>query len=340
LFDTSPNEDFGEIRRPAVLLLGATGTIGQATAKELSCQGYRVHAVVRQKKDPAHSELLQRLGNLDNVSLLVIPDIADAEAVAIPTEIDFAVSCLSSRTGSPSDAWAVDHRAHAAWLSWCVDRKVKHFVQLSAICVQKPKLAFQHAKLAFEQELERSSLPYSIVRPTAYFKSLSGQIERVKGGKPFMVFGDGQLTRCKPISDRDLARFLVACLEDSSRKNRILPIGGPGPALSPLEQAELLFGMLGQETNVQRIPPKMFTLLARLFDGLGVLIPHFRDKAEFLRTAHYYATESMLVWDQDAQVYCEDTTPSAGTDQLADHYAQLLKSGERTDLKEHAMFSA
>ena len=65
---------------------------------------------------------------------------------------------------------------------------VSHMVLLSAICVQKPLLAFQHAKLAFEKTLIESGLTYSIVRPTALFKSLSGQVERVTRGKPFMVF--------------------------------------------------------------------------------------------------------------------------------------------------------
>ena len=43
------------------------------------------------------------------------------------------------------------------------------------------------------------------MRPTAFFKSLSGQVERVRGGRPFLLFGDGTLTACKPISDADLA---------------------------------------------------------------------------------------------------------------------------------------
>ncbi len=61
---------------------------------------------------------------------------------------------------------------------------MRQFILLSAICVQKPKLAFQHAKLAFEQKLMASGLTYSIVGH-GLFKSLSGQVERVKQGKAF-----------------------------------------------------------------------------------------------------------------------------------------------------------
>ena len=61
--------------------------------------------------------------------------------------------------------------------------------------MQKPLLGFQQAKLAFEAELQASALTWSIVRPTAFFKSLSGQIARVQAGKPFLLFGNGDADR-------------------------------------------------------------------------------------------------------------------------------------------------
>ena len=115
---------------------------------------------------------------------------------------------------APKDAWAIDHQAHVDALAAARAAGVTQVVLLSAICVQKPLLAFQQAKLAFEKTLIESGLDYSIVRATAFFKSLSGQIERVRAGKPFLVFGDGTLTACKPISDDDLGDYLADCLHD------------------------------------------------------------------------------------------------------------------------------
>ncbi len=120
--------------------------------------------------------------------------------------------------------------------------------------MQKPLLAFQRAKLAFEAALIASGLRYSIVRPTAFFKSLSGQIERVRQGRPFLVFDDGRLTACKPISDADLADYVADCLEDEGRWNRILPIGGPGEAITPRQQGEVLFAMLGRAPKFRSVP--------------------------------------------------------------------------------------
>ena len=48
---------------------------------------------------------------------------------------------------------------------------------LSAICVQKPLLEFQHAKLKLEAELQSAKdITHSIVRPTAFFKSVAAQV--------------------------------------------------------------------------------------------------------------------------------------------------------------------
>lgn len=68
---------------------------------------------------------------------------------------------------------------------------------------------------------------YSIVRPTADFKSLASQAERVRNGKPILAFGNWRLTACKPISDGDLGRFIALCLEDERMRNPVLPGGGP-----------------------------------------------------------------------------------------------------------------
>jgi divinyl chlorophyllide a 8-vinyl-reductase len=211
-------------------------------------------------------------------------------------------------------------------------------VLLSAICVQKPLLAFQQAKLAFEKALVDSGLRYSIVRPTAFFKSLSGQVERVRRGKPFLVFGDGRLTACKPISDADLADYLVDCLHDPGKFDRMLPIGGPGEALTPRQQGEMLFGLLGREPRFKRVPVGVLDAVIGVLDTGGRLLPSLAAKAELARIGRYYATESMLVLDPATGRYDAAATPSTGRDTLAAHYAALLQGQVADDRGDHAVF--
>jgi divinyl chlorophyllide a 8-vinyl-reductase len=264
---------------------------------------------------------------------------AGALAAAIGTaRFDAVISCLASRTGAPKDAWAIDHRANSLALAAAIAADIPRFVLLSAICVQRPLLEFQRAKLAFEAELQAEAIKWSIVRPTAFFKSLSGQVGRVQAGKPFLVFGDGRLTACKPISDADLGRYLVACLTDPALENRILPIGGPGPAITPLDQAQMLERLTGQPVRLKRVPVALMDGIIAVLSALGRLSPKLTEKANLARIGRYYATESMLVLNPATGQYEADATPEFGTDRLADHYAAMLNGTARDDRGAHKVF--
>lgn len=319
-------------RRPRVFMLGATGTIGRATVRALVRAGYEVVCFVRAERASATIDgATYRQGQVTDPTSLARDGFRGEH-------FDALVSCLASRTGTPRDAWAIDHQAHSQALRAAQDAGVTQMVLLSAICVQKPLLAFQEAKLAFEHELMTSGLTWSIVRPTAFFKSLSGQIDRVKSGKPFLIFGDGTLTACTPISDDDLAEYLVSCLHDPARHNQILPIGGPGAPLTPREQGEQLFALLGQPPRFRQVPVALLDGIIAVLSTLGRVIPPLADKAQLARIGRYYATESMLVWDPVAQRYDATRTPATGRDTLRDYFAQRLRGDTGDDRGEHAVF--
>lgn len=318
-----------------VMLLGATGTIGRATVTALLVKGHEVVCFVRR------SEADPRRGLPDGVTLR-FGDVTDAAALErdgfAGERFDVMVSCLASRTGAPKDAQTIDFQAHVDALRLAIAAGVTQVVLLSAICVQRPLLAFQRAKLDFESRLVASGVDYAIVRATAFFKSLSGQVDRVRQGKPFLLFGDGKLTACKPISDADLGRFLAECLDNPERLNRILPIGGPGPAITPLQQGEELFRLLGQPPKFRRVPVGMMDAIIAVLSVLGRLSPRLRDKAELARIGRYYATESMLHFNGETGLYDEHGTPSTGTETLFDFYAKLIKGEAGVDLGDHAVF--
>jgi len=328
--------------RKRVFVLGATGTIGRATVRALLNQGYEVVCFVRRRAGAGGALLPEQTTKLFDGASIRYGDLSDPASLKVQgfkgEHVDVLVSCLASRTGNPKDAWAIDHLAHVHALECAKAAGVSHFVLLSAICVQKPVLAFQHAKLAFEKALIESGMTYSIVRPTAFFKSLSGQLERVKKGKSFLLFGDGTLTACKPISDSDLGDYIAGCIHDQTRHNRILPIGGPGAAITPREQGEKLFELLGQEVRFKQIPVAMMDVIIAVLSFLGRVIPSLADKAELARIGRYYATESMLVWDAHSGNYDAAATPSTGTQTLFDFYADLVQGGEAPERGDHAVF--
>ena len=287
----------------AVLLAGASGTIGAAVLRQLEAEARAVTVLPR--------------------AVLADPDALAAMMAASRPGV--VISCIASRSGAPKDAQAVDYQANSRLLAAAQAAGVGQFILLSAICVQKPLLAFQHAKLAFEAELVASGIAYTIIRPTAFFKSLSGQVKRVKAGKPFLIFGDGNLTRCKPISDGDLARFITAAIDNPDMTGKVLPVGGPGPAISLRQQGDLLFRVAGKAPKFKSISPRIFDYAERVL-GLGAgLSDWFAEKAEYARIARYYATESMLVMDPATGAYRADLTPEFGSETLESHYRRLLE---------------
>ena len=328
--------------RRRVFVIGATGTIGRATVRALLRQGHEVVCLVRPQSGVGGALTADDSARLLAGATLRVGDVCSPHSLAQDgfkgEHFDALVSCLASRTGAPKDAWAIDHQAHVHALQAARNAGVPQMVLLSALCVQKPLLAFQQAKLAFEKELIDSGLTYSIVRPTAFFKSLSGQIDRVKKGKPFLVFGDGTLTACKPISDDDLGDYLVGCLDNAARHNRVLPIGGPGDAITPRQQGEQLFALLGRAPRFKRVPVALLDAIIAVLGTAGRVLPTWAAKAELARIGRYYATESMLVLDPATGRYSAAATPSTGSQTLFDFYAAQIQGGSAPERGDHAVF--
>lgn len=299
--------------RRRIWLAGASGTIGSAVAHALLAGGHEVVCLLRNTASGREAAAVLRAEG----AIIVFDEWPKDKP-------DTVVSCLASRSGTAQDAEAVDFRMNLALLNLAEERGADHFILLSAICVQRPLLAFQHAKIAFERALKASRIDHTIVRPTAFFKSLSGQVTRVLAGKPFLLFGDGELTRCKPISDADLARFIADCVIHTDRRNKVLPVGGPGPAISLKEQGELLFEAAGKTPSFRSVPVTMFDVVIAALSLAGRVSSRFAEKAEYARIGRYYATESMLVLDPATGEYSAEATPEYGSDTLLEHYRALV----------------
>ena len=158
-----------------VLLLGYTGYVGTTLAKVLLEKKVQIICPIRNKKN------LEKKKNIIFVDISQIESFIETLSVK-PTTI---ISCIASRRGGITDSWNVEYSLNKFFLDLSIRVGIKRFILISAICVQKPNLEFQKAKLAFEHLLQNSSLQYEIIRPTAFFKSLSGQIDRIKKEKAF-----------------------------------------------------------------------------------------------------------------------------------------------------------
>lgn len=120
---------------------------------------------------------------------------------------------------------------------------------------------------------------------------------------------------------------------------QVLPIGGPGEALDPVQQSEVLFKLIGSEPKTLKVPVGIMDFVIGTLDGLGNLFPNLKEAAEFGRIGKYYATESMLVYDAETGQYDADATPSYGTETLEMFFDRVLKEGlDGQELGDQAVF--
>ena len=239
--------------------------------------------------------------------------------------IESIISCLASRSGIKKDAYAIDYQATLNCLESGRAVNTRHFVLLSAFCVKNPWLQFQQAKLKFEAALEaQTDMTYSIVRPTAFFKSVSGQLEVVQQGAPFVMFGNGEVTKCNPIAEADLATYLVDCTVEDSRKNRIINLGGPDEPLTMKKQGEMLFKAVGKEPNFFYAPLWLFDAIIDSLQWVADTFnsEKFENAAETGRIGKYYAVEEMLTTEPDEKF---------GTITLQEHYNKIAVEGQEYD---------
>eukprot|EP00547_Thalassionema_nitzschioides_P001802 CAMPEP_0194217246 /NCGR_PEP_ID=MMETSP0156-20130528/20720_1 /TAXON_ID=33649 /ORGANISM="Thalassionema nitzschioides, Strain L26-B" /LENGTH=358 /DNA_ID=CAMNT_0038946235 /DNA_START=197 /DNA_END=1276 /DNA_ORIENTATION=- len=321
-----------------ISVVGATGYIGKAVVKESVRRGYPTVAVMRDveknKGEPKfQGATLQKFDVTDRQSCL------DGNLFQ-KGGVDTVICCLASRTGTKSDSYAIDYQASLNCAEAAKAAGARRFILLSAYCVKSAErkdpyaLQFQYAKMELEQKLKEltsdgSSFDFVSVRPTAFFKSVSGQLEVVDGGAPFVYFdlGNNRCARCNPISEPDLAAALLDNVADDTYKNGIWNIGGPDAGgLSMVEQGEILHKILKKEGE-----PKLLGVPIGLFDviinGLQWVSDTFSnqwfdDAAELGRIGKYYAVEDMLTTDP-SEMY--------GRTKLEEHYTYIAENGQEYD---------
>lgn len=326
-----------------VLVAGATGYIGRHVVRELVTRGHEVVSLMRPRSSSRRTAECSAIPNVlagSEVREAILTDHDSLIRDGLRGEhFDAVVSCIASRTGGIRDSKAVEYGANHNLLNAAQQSGATCFVLLSAICVQRPRLAFQHAKLAFETELRSAGLAWSIVRPTAFFKSLAGQVPRVKAGKAYLIFGSGDGPACKPISETDVASYIADCLQSQALQNKVLPIGGPGPAVTARERGEMLFELSGMPPRFRHLPLAMFDVAEAALGSAARVFGRLEDKAEFARIGRYYATESMLALNPKTDEYDAETTPEYGSRTLRDFYRHVLQHGlEGQELGEQALF--
>jgi divinyl chlorophyllide a 8-vinyl-reductase len=153
---------------------------------------------------------------------------------------------------------------------------------------------------------------------------VSGQLEVIQQGAPFVMFGDGEVTRCNPISEADLATYMIDCIKDRSRLNKIINLGGPDEPLTMKRQGEMLYNAVGKKPNFFYAPLWLFDTIIDSLQWVADTFKseQFENAAELGRIGKYYAVEDMLTTDPSEKF---------GTMTLQEHYNKIAVEGQEYD---------
>ena len=274
--------------KKTVLIVGATGYIGSAVVAESVRQGYDVIAITRSLKNDCQFDGAE----------VVLADVTDPASIAeaFNRKIDVVISCLACRSGLARDFDEIDYKATLNILNAAKENGTGKFILLSAICIRKPDLPLQLAKLKMEDALIRSGIDYTIVRPTAYFWVFDAQTKRIASGKPGYLIGTGDQACHNPIAKEDLAEFMVGCIGSSEHKSRIFIIGGPevpDNIVTYRDSLMMIFESMGKEPKLVTIPGWLLTAVIRITGFIGLSSRKIGVFSEFLKIVFYYLENDM-----------------------------------------------
>ena len=232
------------------LVVGATGSLGSEICRLLVAAGKPVRALVRPTSDPDKVAKLESLG-----VKLVRGDLKDRGSLDAACRGASAVMSTASSTLSRQEGDSIQTVDMGGQLSLVQAAKtagVQNFVLVSfpQVDVEFP---LQSAKRAVERRLKDGGMTYTILQPTFFTEVwLSPALGFDAANAKAQLYGAGE-NKISWISYKDVARFVVASLDNPAARNAVIKLGGPD-ALSPRQVVQIFEETVGRKFDVQFVP--------------------------------------------------------------------------------------
>ena len=220
-----------------ILITGATGKTGSATAKSLGEKGETFRALIRNEEK---KEGLESLGGE-----VVIGSIENTEGVNQSMQGVKTVLVLlpNSESQLALEKQLVDSAKQAG---------VERIVKMSSI-EATPDATSPIPKLHLESEeyIKQSGLAWTMIKPNFYMQNLLASAGTIKEqGKIFLPMGDGKTGM---IDTTDVGKVLAKVLSEDGHESMNHEITGP-EILSFYEVAEIFSQVLGKQVDYVDVP--------------------------------------------------------------------------------------
>ena len=220
-----------------ILLTGATGKTGSATAKALNERGIKFRALIRNEEK---REEIESLGGE-----VVIGSIENKEAVdQSMVDIEAALILLPNSENQLSlEKQLVDSAKQAG---------ANRVVKMSSIeATPDATSPIPRLHLESEEYIKQSGLNWTMVKPNFYMQNLLASAATIKDqGKIFLPMGEGKTGM---IDTTDVGKVLAKVLSEDGHESMNHEITGP-EILSFFEVAEIFTQGLGKQVDYVDVP--------------------------------------------------------------------------------------
>lgn len=266
-----------------ILVVGATGHLGNALVASLLASGTHVRALTR---DAKKAEALRRMG-----AQVYVGDLRDPESLAracrgVDKVFAAAHSFLGAGESSPK---LVDGMGNRNLIDAAKRAGLERFVFTSVAGARADHpIDFFRIKFETETYLRESGLSFSILRPSPFMDTWGALIGEplLKDGRT-KIFGRGS----NPISfvaASDVAYFGSLALRAPELLGKALDLGGPEP-LTMNEVAASFARFTGRNAQITHIAPAAMHLMAGV---TGTMRPAYSRQVQ---TAIMMDTQDMIV---------------------------------------------
>ena len=246
-----------------ILLVGGTGTLGRAVGLRLLSAGRTVRVLTRA---PERAAAL-RVGGAE----IVTGDLLDVQSIEQACRgVTHVITTANAFIGSGRNSVrTVDEQGNRRLIDAAGSQGVRRFVFTSALLGDAyGAIDYFAAKRHIEAYLRAGSLPFTILRPTAFMETWAMVI-----GEPMLrtgatnIFGPGTHP-INFVAVDNVADVAVLALDDPAALNGMVEIGGPENLT--LNQVVDIF------ERVRGRPGRRRHLPVALLHGLGVLLQPFK----------------------------------------------------------------
>lgn len=292
-----------------ILVVGATGFLGNDICRRLLAKGKSVRALVRPTSDPAMLAHLRTMG-----AQLVTGDLKDPASLnkaceGVETVISTATTTRVRQEGDTIEA--ADGQGQLNLVRAAKEEDVSRFIYISYSGQIGKDDPLTIAKRSVEKAVQASGMTYTILRPSVFMEVwLSPALGFDYPNEQATIYGQG-LNKISYISMSDVAAFAVESLENPAAENAMLELGGP-EALSPHEVVDIFEKISGKNFALQHVPEEALMAqidaaqdsLQKAFSALmlayaqGDVIDMENMLKQFpvkLKSVHDYASEAMAV---------------------------------------------